>query len=147
MDQHTLGMKWCLIIKILKWYFVLRGLFCLWYIFFVFFCGILRHGVLWSSPIHYLLLFANKYRIVLVSCNLKANSNAHPKILISSRECCSRKLLLLWNCWFWLVLVSADVPMILACFYWYWNLGIDEISANFCFCCRCYDMLQCFKFN
>ena len=99
-----------------KWYSVLRFVFCLWYICFEYFCGILWHGVLWIIPIHYLLLFANKFRIFLVSCDLKSSSNAYHKILIFSCECCSKQILLLWNYQFWLVLVSVYVTMPIICF-------------------------------
>ena len=102
--------------KIVNLYSVLRVVFCLWYICFTCFCGILWYDVLWSSPLHYLLLFAKKFRIVLVSCDLEANRNAYPMILIYSCECCHKQIQLLCNFWVWLVLVSADAPMILICF-------------------------------
>ena len=114
LDQHTLAMKW---------YSVSIVVFCLWYICFVCFYGILLHGVLWISPLHYLFLFANKSRIVLVSCDLEANSNTYPNILIFPCECCRIQILLLWNCQFWLVLVSSDVPMLLMCFWLVFSFG------------------------
>ena len=97
----------------MKWYSVLIIVFCLWYICFVCFCGILWNGVLWSSPLHYLLLFTNKFWIFLVPCNLEAKINAYPNILIFSCKCHRKQILLLWNFKFWLVLVSSDVPILL----------------------------------
>ena len=101
---------------IVEWYSVLRVVLCLWYICFTCFCGILWHDVLLITLLHYLILFANKFRTVIVPCNIEANSNAYPKILIFSCEWCCKQILLLRNYQFWLVLVSLDDPMLLMCF-------------------------------
>ena len=119
-------MKLCLVFLILKWYSVLSVVFCLWYTCFTQFCGILWHGVLWISPINYIVLFDNKFLIVLVSCDIEANSNTYPNILIFSCECCHKQILLLWNYQFWLVLVSMDVPILILCLlllFTFWHCG------------------------
>ena len=88
MDQHTLAMKWRLIRIIVKWYSVLSFACCLWYICFVCFCDKLWHGVCWSSPLHYLIRFASKFWIVIISCDIESNTNAYPNIFIFPYLCC-----------------------------------------------------------
>ena len=97
---------------IVKWYSVLSVVFFLWYICFTCFCGIMRHGVF--EVIHFFIYSYLPIKFnFFVSCNLEANSNAYPKILIFSCQCCRKKSLLLWNYLFWLLLVSVDAPMLL----------------------------------